>query len=102
MNIKKAKDIIQAGFAWGNWTNEQKMAFKIAWEALNQQIDASNHLLVLQKEYKVYLISNEKNGWNLWLFDKKNEEVYKDNHRDLNSLLVQAIEWMKRNIELHE
>lgn len=102
MNIQTAKEIIQAGFAWGRWTDDQKIAFKVAWEALNQQIDAPNHLLVLQKEYKVQLVSNEEKVWILRLFDKKNEEVYKDTHGNLNSLLIQAIEWVKRNIELHE
>ncbi|MFP5203682.1 MULTISPECIES: hypothetical protein [Bacillus] len=102
MNIQKAKDIIQAGFAWGNWTDEQKKAFKIAWEALNQQSDASNHLLVLQKEYEVQLISAGENGWALRLFDKdeRDKEVYKCRHENLNKLLIEAIEWMQRNIEL--
>jgi hypothetical protein len=96
------KEIIQAGFSWANWTDEQKKAFKIAWEALNQQIDASNHLLVLQKEYEVQLISAGENGWSLRLFDKdeRDKEVYKDRHENLNKLLIDAIEWMQRNIEL--
>ncbi|GLF92008.1 hypothetical protein Saga11_32670 [Bacillus safensis] len=55
MNIQTAKEIIQAGFSWANWTDQQKKVFKIAWEALNQQIDVSNHLLVLLKEYEVQL-----------------------------------------------
>ncbi len=36
MDIKEAKEIIRAGFAWANWTDEQKAAFKIAYECMEK------------------------------------------------------------------
>ncbi|MFS8304198.1 hypothetical protein [Bacillus altitudinis] len=99
LNIQTAKEIIQAGFAWGRWTDDQKLAFKMAWEALNQQIDAPNHLLVLQNKYTVQLTSDDENVWTLLLLEK-GKEVYKGNHGNLNDVLLQTIEWMQRNIEL--
>lgn len=40
LDSKEAKEIIRAGFAWANWTEEQKKAFKLAYEA----IDKAEHL----------------------------------------------------------
>lgn len=36
MIAKEAKEIIRAGFAWANWTDEQKEAFKLAYEAIEK------------------------------------------------------------------
>jgi hypothetical protein len=33
---KEAKEIIRAGFAWANWTDEQKEAFKLAYDAIDK------------------------------------------------------------------
>ncbi|MEI5909438.1 hypothetical protein WAK64_20630 [Bacillus spongiae] len=34
MNIKEAKQIIHAGLAWANWTDEQKEAMKVALQCM--------------------------------------------------------------------
>lgn len=36
MDANEAKEIIKVGFAWANWTDEQKQAFKLAYEALDK------------------------------------------------------------------
>jgi transcription termination factor Rho len=36
MELKEAKEIIEAGVAWANWTEEQKEAMKVAWNAMNK------------------------------------------------------------------
>lgn len=36
MDIKESKEIIRAGFAWANWTDEQKAAFKTAYECMEK------------------------------------------------------------------
>lgn len=36
MDAKEAKEIIRAGFAWANWTAEQKEAFKISYNAIEK------------------------------------------------------------------
>lgn len=38
MENKRVIEIIQAGMAWANWTDEQKEAMLIAMEAVNKQI----------------------------------------------------------------
>ncbi|WP_291564087.1 MULTISPECIES: hypothetical protein [unclassified Clostridium] len=38
MDNKRVIEIIKAGLAWANWTDEQKEAFIIAMEAVNKQI----------------------------------------------------------------
>jgi hypothetical protein len=38
MENQKVLEIIQAGLAWANWTDEQKEAFIIAGEAVKKQI----------------------------------------------------------------
>lgn len=34
MEIKEAKEILRAGYAWANWTAEQKEAMKIAYDSM--------------------------------------------------------------------
>jgi hypothetical protein len=36
LDAKEAKEIIRAGFAWANWTDEQKEAFQLAYEAIDK------------------------------------------------------------------
>lgn len=36
MDAKEAKEIIHAGFAWANWTEQQTEAFKFAYEAIDK------------------------------------------------------------------
>jgi hypothetical protein len=36
MDGKEAKEIIKAGFAWSNWTEEQREAFKLAYNAIDK------------------------------------------------------------------
>lgn len=38
MGIKEAKEIIQAGFSWANWTDDQREAFLLAYKALDKEI----------------------------------------------------------------
>ncbi|MEC0341990.1 MULTISPECIES: hypothetical protein [Bacillus] len=42
MNLKEAKEIIQAGFAWANWTEEQKEAMKLAIDCIDKQMKSEN------------------------------------------------------------
>ncbi|MBU5261995.1 hypothetical protein [Bacillus atrophaeus] len=35
MNVKEAKEIIRAGAAWANWTEEQKEAMRVAYSSLS-------------------------------------------------------------------
>lgn len=34
MEIKRAKEILSAGFAWADWTDEQREAMKVAYIAM--------------------------------------------------------------------
>lgn len=36
MDSKEAKEIIRAGIAWANWTDEQKKAFILAYESIEK------------------------------------------------------------------
>lgn len=36
MEIKEAKEIIEAGLVWANWTEEQREAFNIALDSLSK------------------------------------------------------------------
>jgi DNA-binding FadR family transcriptional regulator len=36
MELKEAKEIIRAGLAWANWTDEQKEAMRIALESIDK------------------------------------------------------------------
>jgi hypothetical protein len=36
LELKEAKEIIRAGFAWANWTANQKQAFKLAYECIDK------------------------------------------------------------------
>ena len=36
MERKEAKEIIKAGFEWANWTNEQREAFHVAYQSMEQ------------------------------------------------------------------
>ena len=48
LNIQEAKTVIQAGITWGNWTDYQKEAFKIAWGSMTkcQQKEAKSEGLI--------------------------------------------------------
>ncbi|MGN4128043.1 hypothetical protein ACMGD3_24015 [Lysinibacillus sphaericus] len=35
METQRAKEIIRAGVSWANWTDEQKAAFKVAYDAID-------------------------------------------------------------------
>lgn len=39
MEIKEAKEILKAGLAWANWTDEQKEAMRLAYTAM---VDVEN------------------------------------------------------------
>ncbi|PAD70856.1 hypothetical protein CHH83_01260 [Bacillus sp. 7586-K] len=34
MEIKEAKEFLRAGFAWANWTDEQREAMKVAYTSM--------------------------------------------------------------------
>lgn len=38
MEIKEAKEIIETGFRWANWTDEQREAFLMAYKSLDKEI----------------------------------------------------------------
>ncbi|TKI60074.1 hypothetical protein FC756_19840 [Lysinibacillus mangiferihumi] len=35
METQRAKEIIRAGLSWADWTDEQKEAFKVAYDAID-------------------------------------------------------------------
>ncbi|GIN38397.1 hypothetical protein HYI36_05115 [Bacillus sp. Gen3] len=59
MEQKEAKEIIRAGFAWANWNDEQKEAFKLAYEALDKvellekQINRFEYLVSYEYSYQI-------------------------------------------------
>lgn len=63
MDIKEAKEIIRAGFAWGNWTDEQKQAFSVAWDCMNECEEINNqkalHRTQIHK-FEAELSNNQK------------------------------------------
>lgn len=58
MDNKEAKEIIEAGFAWANWTEEQKQAFKIAYEAINKVEEQQKEIDRLKAKNRSYLLHN--------------------------------------------
>lgn len=111
MEIKEAKEIIQAGFAWANWTDEQKEAFKVAWECMTkcqQQESRSEGLINSLRQYHQINIYTVGNQWCVQLFDLDVDTndigascIYEDQNRNLEDLLVDAIEWVQRNNETY-
>lgn len=110
MNIQEAKSVIQAGFAWGNWTSYQKEAFKIAWECMTkcQQKEAKSEGLIssLRQHHQlnVYTVSEY---WCIQLFDLDVDTndigascIYENQNTNLDNLLIEAIEWVNRNREI--
>jgi predicted type IV restriction endonuclease len=51
MELKEAREIIRAGIAWADWTEEQKEAMRTALSCLNERID--KQLTVGDIEYKI-------------------------------------------------
>ena len=45
MKIKEAKEIIRAGVAWANWTEEQKQAMEIAYKSLSDVEEIKSHCI---------------------------------------------------------
>lgn len=54
MDTKEAKEIIKVGFEWANWTDEQKKAFEMAYNAIGKA-----ELMEQQMERFEYLVSYE-------------------------------------------
>ncbi|MBM7715358.1 hypothetical protein JOC94_002345 [Bacillus thermophilus] len=110
MNIQEAKTVIQAGFAWGNWTDYQKEAFKIAWGCMTkcQQKEAKSEGLIssLRRYHQINVYTVSEN-WCIQLFDLDVDTndieascIYEDQNKDLDNLLIEAIEWVNRNREI--
>lgn len=111
MNIKEAKEVIQAGFAWANWTSEQKEAFKIAWECMTkcqQKESKSEGMINSLREYHQLNIYTVSEQWCIQLFDLDVDTndigascIYEDQNISLDNLLIDAIEWVDRNREIY-
>lgn len=110
MNIKEAKEVIQAGFAWANWTSVQKEAFKIAWECMTkcEQKDMKSEGLIsfLRQHHQLNVYTVSEN-WCVQLFDLDVDTndigascIYEDQNTNLDNLLIEAIEWVNRNREI--
>ncbi|RDY83140.1 hypothetical protein [Bacillus amyloliquefaciens] len=106
MDIKAAKEVIQAGFAFGNWDDRQKEAFKIAWECMTNESESEDLLIDIRQRYQVNLFTAE-NNWCIQLFDSdvhtnsnSTNCVYEDQTESLKKLLVYAYEWVLRNNEI--
>lgn len=52
MGIKEAKEIIRAGFAWAGWTDEQKEAFKLAYESIDNAEQLKKQISQFEKQTK--------------------------------------------------
>lgn len=111
MDIKEAKEVIQAGFAWANWTSEQKEAFKIAWDCMTrcQQKDSKSEGLISslrqQHQLNIYTVGEQ---WCVQLFDIEVDAndigascIYEDQNKRLEDLLVDAIDWVNRYNEIY-
>lgn len=111
MDIKKAKEIIQTGFAWANWTDEQKEAFKVAWDCMTQCQQKelkSEGLIISLRQYHQLNIYTVGEHWCIQLFDLDVDTndigascIYEDQNISLANLLIDAIEWADRNGEIY-
>lgn len=45
MKIKEAKEVIRAGLAWANWTEEQKKAMEIAYKSMSDVEEIKSHCI---------------------------------------------------------
>ena len=109
MDIKEAKEVVQAGFAFANWTDEQKKAFKIAWECMTkcqQKEMKSEGLITSLRQYHQLNIYTVGEQWCLQLFDLDVDTndigvscIYEDQNLNLDNLLIDAMEWVERNNE---
>ncbi|TWJ95210.1 hypothetical protein [Bacillus licheniformis] len=61
MELKEAKEIIKAGCAWANWTDEQKEAMKLAIDCIDNQMKSENFKQV------PYTIEIDWKGGVVWL-----------------------------------
>ncbi|MEK3955680.1 hypothetical protein [Psychrobacillus sp. FSL K6-1464] len=68
MELKEAKEILRAGFAWANWTKEQKEAIELAYEAMEKVemlTEAKGKLEKLEQlPYVRIVIFLEQRGYN--------------------------------------
>jgi hypothetical protein len=60
MELKEAKEIIQAGIAWANWTVDQQNAMRTALVSLNKQAELSKKVQLLEFSLKEYKEENDK------------------------------------------
>lgn len=101
MDIKEAKQYIQAGFAFGNWTKEQKEAFEVAWNCLNnkeiEKATTDDLISKLNVDYVLHL-TNETGSWILKLEDEFGTSMYTDSNENLKELLINAVKWQNRNL----
>lgn len=60
MEAKEARKIIQAGFVWANWTEEQKEAMKVAWQSMDEVEGLRKEVIGLRGSLKIYKEENDK------------------------------------------
>lgn len=106
MEIKEAKNYIQAGFAFGKWTDEQKEAFKVAWECMTvcqQKEIKTEGLMTILRQFHQIIVYTVSAYWCIQLFnldtdtnDKGANCIYEDDNKNLEKLLLDAIDWVER------
>lgn len=110
MDIKEAKSFIQAGFAFANWDDKQKQAFAVAWECMTkcQQKELKPEGLMLAlRQYHQMTVYTVDEKWCIQLFDLdvaangKASCIYEDQNRNIEKLVLDALEWVVRNKELY-
>ncbi|MFU2203120.1 hypothetical protein [Bacillus subtilis] len=111
MDIKVAKEVIQAGFAWAKWDDRQKEAFKVAWECMTkaqQNETEPEGLIVSLRQHHQISLYTVGDQWCIQLFDLDVNTnfigancVYEDQNESLKKLLIYAHEWVIRNNETY-
>jgi hypothetical protein len=95
MKIKEAKEIIRAGLAWGNWTEKQQEAMKIAYKSM-----AVEELIMRLREQHQMDIYTVNEQWCIQLFelDVCANDIgiscdFETSGKNLSDLLIEALDW---------
>jgi hypothetical protein len=81
LDTKEAKEIISAGSAWANWTDKQKQAFKLAYDAIETVKEQHKEIELLKADNELLKAKWEAQGLmiqNLHKEIKKYKEVLKE------------------------
>lgn len=111
MDIKEAKEFVQAGFAWAGWNDRQKEGFKVAWDCMTKcqqnELKPEGLIVALRQHHQINLYTVGAH-WCIQLFDLDVDTndigascIYEDQNMNLDKLLADAIEWVYRNNEIY-